>query len=278
MKRGNLVPAVVIICLSGMVTAGGDSQKTVDLSAVQWVTQNPPASDELNSCVRVVEFWATWCWPCRTQISHFKSLAKKYEDRNVIFIGLSKDRSADTVSEFVAKKEINYHVGMDNGIGDSWGVQSIPMAFVISHEGKFLWCGNPRDAKCEAVIKQAVAAAPKPLLEGVDLGRFSHLRIKLCGGKQFAEAYSTLEGHAKDCGCTEKLCACKVLASVNTKLREKITAAQAIRHTNPKTALARYKDIVDKFGGIRLTRECELIYAQLQQELGGQIPAVARAD
>ncbi|HML75397.1 MAG TPA: TlpA disulfide reductase family protein [Anaerohalosphaeraceae bacterium] len=278
MKPGNFVLAGAIFCLLGMVTASGDSGKKMDLSAVQWVTQNPPAGEELNSCVRVVEFWATWCWPCRIQISHFKSLAKKYEDRNVIFIGLSKDRSADTVSEFVTKKEINYHVGMDSGIGDSWGVQSIPTAFVISHEGKFLWCGNPRDAKCEAVIKQAVAAAPKPLLEGVDLGRYSYLRIKLCGGAQFVEAYTALEGHAKNCGCTEKLCACKVLASVNTKLREKITAAQMIRHTDPKTALTRYKDIVDKFGGISLTRESELIYAQLQQELGGQIPAVAKAE
>lgn len=278
MKFGNFVLAGAIFCLSGMVTASGDSGKKVDLSAVQWVTQNPPTGDELNSCVRVVEFWATWCWPCRSQISHFKSLAKKYEDRNVIFIGLSKDRSADTVSEFVAKKEINYHVGMDSGIGDSWGVVSIPTAFVISHDGKFLWCGNPRDAEFEATLKKAVAAAPKPLLTGVDLGRFSHLRIKLCGGKQFAEAYTALENEAKNCGCTEKLCACKVLASVNTKLCEKITAAQMIRHTDPKTALTRYKDIVDNFGGISLTRECELIYAQLQQELGGQIPAVAKAE
>jgi len=278
MKLGIFVLAGAISCLSGAVSASIDSGKNVDFSALKWVTPNPPASDELNSCVKVVEFWATWCWPCRIQISHFKSLAKKYEDRNVIFIGLSKDRSENTVSEFVAKKEINYHVGMDSGIGDSWGVVSIPTAFVISHDGKFLWCGNPRDAKCEAAIKQAVAAAPKPLLTGVDMGRFSHLRIKLCGGKHFAEAYTALENEAKRCGCTEKLCACKVLASVNTKLCEKITAAQAIRHTNPKTALTRYKDIVDNFGGISLTRECELIYAQLQQEHGGQMPAVAKAD
>ncbi|MEN6309679.1 MAG: TlpA disulfide reductase family protein [Anaerohalosphaeraceae bacterium] len=278
MKLGNFVLAGAIFCLSGMVTASSDSGKKVDLSAVQWVTQNSPTGDELNSCVRVVEFWATWCWPCRSQISHFKSLAKKYEDRNVIFIGLSKDQSAGTVSEFVAKKEINYHVGMDSGIGDSWGVVSIPTAFVISHEGKFLWCGNPRDAQFEATIKQAVAAAPKPLLAGVDLGRFSHLRIKLCGGKHFTEAYTALEGYAKDCGCAEKLCACKVLASVNAKLREKITAAQTIRHKDPQTALTRYKEIVDKFGGISLTRESELIYVQLLQEIGGQMPAVAKAD
>ncbi|MBN2512896.1 MAG: TlpA family protein disulfide reductase [Sedimentisphaerales bacterium] len=278
MKFRKLILAATILSLSGIVTAADDAKKTADLSGVQWVTQNPPASDELNSCVKVVEFWATWCWPCRIQISHFKSLAKKYEDQNVIFIGLSKDKSTSTVGEFVAKKEINYHVGMDSGIGDSWGVQSIPTAFVISHDGRFLWCGNPRSAKCEASIKQAVAAAPKPLLAGVDLGRFSHLRIKLCGGKQFAQAYAALENEAKACGCTEKLCACKVLASVNTKLREKITAAQTMRRKDPRTALTRYKEIVDNFGGISLTRECEQICAQLKQELGGQIPAVAKAE
>ncbi|HEY5138085.1 MAG TPA: TlpA disulfide reductase family protein, partial [Methylococcales bacterium] len=193
MKLRNLI--VVVVCLYSVISVFGGSGKSFELSVQQWVTQNPPTTEEMAGNVCVVEFWATWCPPCREQIPHMKKLAKKFEDRNVFFIGLSADQSVSDVRAFVAKKEINYHIGMDNGLSDRLGVSGIPTAFVVSHEGKILWSGHPGDARFEEVLQSAVKAAPKPILAGVEMGPFSHLRVKLCGGKNFAKAYTEVETH-----------------------------------------------------------------------------------
>jgi thiol-disulfide isomerase/thioredoxin len=264
-----------IVCLYGIGAAGGDSSKAINISAVQWVTQNPPTSEDLVSSVHVIEFWATWCGPCIKQVPHIKSLTKEYEDRNVIFIGLSVDQSIDTVRKFVKKNNINYHIGMDNGLTDDLDVSGVPRAFIISHEGKILWSGNPGDKGFMYALKSAVNAAPEAMLAGVDLGQFSYLRIKLRGGKNFAKAYSELEDHAKNGDSSEKICADNVLQVINTKIREKIAAAQRLRDKDPKTALQMYKEIIDNYSGINLTIEVESIYQQLQKQTATNTPTPA---
>jgi Thiol-disulfide isomerase and thioredoxins len=267
----------MFLCLYGIGVAVGASSKADDISAVQWVTQNPPTGEDLVSSVHVIEFWATWCGPCIKQVPHIKSLTKEYEGRNVIFIGLSVDQSIDAVRKFVKKNNINYHIGMDNGLTDNLGVSGVPRAFIISHEGKILWSGNPGDKGFEYALKSAVNAAPEAMLADVNLGQFSHLRIKLCGGKNFAKAYSELEDRAKNGNSSEKICAGNVLQVVNTKIREKIEAVQRVRDKDPKAALLMYKEIMDNYGGINLTTEIESMYQQLQKQIATNTPTVAKA-
>ena len=272
MKVRNLILVGGVVYLLFVVAAMGGSEKPFELSVQQWVTQNPPTSEEMAGHVCVVEFWATWCPPCREQIPHIKKLAKKFEDRNVFFIGLSADQSISDVRAFVEKKEINYHIGMDNGLSDRLGVSAIPMAFVISHEGKILWSGHPGDARFEETLNSAVKAAPKPLLSGVDMGQFSHLRVKLCGGKNFAKAYTEVETHAQKADSPVRTLASGIITAINTKLSQKIESAKQVKTANPQAALPLYKEIVENFGGISLTKEAESVYQQLRQEVAMQLP------
>jgi thiol-disulfide isomerase/thioredoxin len=278
-KLKNFILAGGIVCFCTTFVFGAPS-KALDLSGIKWVTQNAPSSEDMSGHVCVIEFWATWCPPCREQIPHMKSLAKEYEDRNVIFVGISEDRSIDDVRKFVEKKKINYNIAMDNGLSDRLGVNGIPTLFVISHEGKILWNGHPGDSRVERTLDSAVSAAPKPILAGVDMGRFSHLRIRLCGGRNFARAYSEIEACAKVCDCSEKICACRIFGIVNEKLRAKITAAQEARQSDPKTAMLMYKEIMDNYGGISMTKQVEQIYLELQRETAKKTDkkAVAKAE
>jgi len=256
----------VFVCLFSVGVLSGAPTKAIDFSEVNWVTQNPPTCEDFASSVHVIEFWATWCKPCIKQMPHMMTLAKEYESHNVIFTGISVDRSIKDVRKFVEKKKINYHIAMDNGLSDTLGVDGIPRAFIISHEAKILWSGNPSDAKFEGTLKSAVNAAPKAMLAGVDLGQFSHLRIKLCGGRNFAKAYLELEDRVKNGDSSEKIFAGKILDLINTKLSEKIAAAQLIQIEDPKAALQIYKEIIDNYSGINLTIKVEPVYLELQKK------------
>ena len=110
----------------------------------------------------VVEFWATWCGPCRTSIPHLTELQKKYPD--ITFIGVSVfEQDQDGVKPFVEKmgKEMDYRVavdaipeGKDKDPGDGamatkWmkaaGQEGIPTAFIVNKEGKIAWISHPME-------------------------------------------------------------------------------------------------------------------------------------
>ncbi len=130
----------------------------------EWITSNPPDVKSLQDRVYVVEFWATWCAPCRESVPHLIKLADKYRDSGVLFISLSADKSADTVRKFVRKKGINYNVAIDNGSADVFAITGYPTVFVVNHKGKVIWQGLPRENKFEQAINKAVKDAQPPLV------------------------------------------------------------------------------------------------------------------
>jgi thiol-disulfide isomerase/thioredoxin len=106
----------------------------------------------------VVEFWATWCGPCRTSIPHLTELQKKYKD--VIFIGVSAyENDQAGVKPFVDKMgdQMAYRVALDSvpeggkrnegKMAVNWMAAAeqggIPTAFIINGESKIAWIGHP---------------------------------------------------------------------------------------------------------------------------------------
>ena len=114
----------------------------------------------------VVEFWATWCGPCRINIPKLTALQAKYPDKKLTVIGVSIDQDAaklDTVKTFVEKQasRMEYTVALDAGgtnrdylVASKQG--SIPFAFIVDGSGKIAWRGHPNDS-LEAVAAQVAA-------------------------------------------------------------------------------------------------------------------------
>jgi len=142
------------------------------LRVAKWI-KGSPVKQFGNGKVHVVEFWATWCVPCKVTIPHLTQLAEKYRGR-ATFTGVSvwetkpgsKDLSyINKVTAFVKEMgdEMDYNVAvdtLDGAVARTWleaaGQTTIPTAFVIDQRGKIAWVGHPM-GRLDEVVGRVIA-------------------------------------------------------------------------------------------------------------------------
>jgi thiol-disulfide isomerase/thioredoxin len=156
--------SVVLLSLMTAISASAGSlgDPAAPLTIKEWVKGKAvDVKDGKN--VYVVEFWATWCPPCRESIPHLTGLQKKLKDKNVVFIGIS-DETPDKVKPFVEKMgdKMDYVVAVDDerktsdGYMKAFNEGGIPHAFIVGKEGTVLWRGHPMD-KLDQALDQILA-------------------------------------------------------------------------------------------------------------------------
>ena len=93
--------------------------------------------------VILLDFWATWCVPCKQEIPGFIELQKKYGDRGLQIVGLSVDDSLNMAKEYATKMKMNYPVLLAEGKEDILKaydpIPSIPVSVLIDREGRIVW-------------------------------------------------------------------------------------------------------------------------------------------
>ncbi len=117
--------------------------------------EKPVTLAALRGKVVVVEFWATWCPPCRKSVPHLNDLDKKYRDRGLVIVGLSNEPK-ETVEPFAKDFKMSYVVGYGSKSASDYGVRGIPAAFLVGRDGKVLWNGHPMDPEFEKAIEKAI--------------------------------------------------------------------------------------------------------------------------
>ena len=118
--------------------------------------------DDLAGKVVLLDFWATWCGPCREALPHIREIAKKFREQPLVVLSISLDTDEQKWKEFVAKNEMTWLQYRDNGfdapIAKGFGVHSIPHTFTIDADG-VLQDEHIGDAAIEAKLKKLVNRA-----------------------------------------------------------------------------------------------------------------------
>lgn len=208
------VMAALILC-----HASGASAQTLGIGdpapklEVKEFVKGKPFSKFEKGRTYVVEFWATWCGPCRTSIPHLTALQKKHKE--VTFLGVSVfENDQKAVKPFVKEMgdKMGYSVAMDDvpagaGRGEgkmakSWmqaaGQDGIPAAFIINGEGRIAWIGHPMsmDKPLEQIVAgkwdiEAAIAANRE--EQAQRRKMAELRGKLTKAQQSGDPKKMLE-------------------------------------------------------------------------------------
>jgi peroxiredoxin len=104
-----------------------------DLNGKSWTLK------DLKGKVVLLNFWATWCPPCRKEMPDLETLYRRFGPQGLVILGID-DEEADKVKPFVAQQGITYPVLLDRGrkVNTLFGIAGIPKTFVYDREGKIV--------------------------------------------------------------------------------------------------------------------------------------------
>jgi thiol-disulfide isomerase/thioredoxin len=132
------------------VVAGLAPGATPEIKISEWIDQTPVRLADLRGKVVLLDFWATWCGPCRVSMPKINAMSRKYRDRGLVVLGLTefegeaggraltRPQEIEYIRQFKRKQNISYGFGVsdDKETGRSYGVVSIPTAVLIDRQGR----------------------------------------------------------------------------------------------------------------------------------------------
>ena len=122
----------------------------------------PVTMDGLAGKVVLIDFWATWCGPCREALPRIKKVAEKFSEQPLVVLSISVDTDDAKWRDFVAKNQMTWpqyrDAGMDGKIATLFGIHAIPATFSIDADG-VLEDQHVGEADIEGKLKKMIARA-----------------------------------------------------------------------------------------------------------------------
>lgn len=173
MRLRTVLGAVLAIGLTASAFAQSElkvGDQAPGLDVQKWVKGQETALE--SGRVYVVEFWATWCGPCRRSIPHLTKLQKEFGEDGLTIIGVSNEEP-EIVEKFVKSQgaKMTYTVVVDryNATNRAWmqaaGQRGIPAAFIVDRKGRIAFIGNPLMEEFDEALAKVMTGRFDPVLE-----------------------------------------------------------------------------------------------------------------
>ena len=151
-KVAQVLACVLLPAAAAAQTCSADA-KPLNLSLKFKDVQGKPVTlSDYKGKVMVIDFWATWCPPCRKEIPGLIALYDAYKARGLMVVGVSMDDSTPDIRKFAKKIGMNYPILIGNGHNDlepAFGPLPLPNSFVISRDGRICFRHEGMTEKAE---------------------------------------------------------------------------------------------------------------------------------
>jgi thiol-disulfide isomerase/thioredoxin len=178
-KRNPLVLVIVAFVVALMLYVGYHKARRPGASLTQHLTQSSPAPDfalesldgktmrlsDFRGKAVLLNFWATWCGPCKIEMPWFVDFQKQYGAQGLQIVGVAMDdASKEDISKFAKDMGVNYPILIGKeSVGDQYGgVPALPETFLIGRDGKLMdkIIGLRGKAEIEDDVKKALNTQP----------------------------------------------------------------------------------------------------------------------
>jgi len=111
--------------------------------------------------VMVVDFWASWCTPCKASFSAYNELMKKFASKGLVIIGINIDNDPEKAKEFLADNPANFLIASDSNkkVAEAYNLPTMPTAYIIDRSGEIVHTHAGYREGDIAAIQQEVEAA-----------------------------------------------------------------------------------------------------------------------
>ena len=199
-------------------------------------------SDHVGKKAIILNFFATWCGPCKGEMPELVRFAEKHKDEPLLMIGVDADEREDAVREFLKTYNVSYPIAIDKGSAQrAFGVRSFPTTVFIGADGIVHLYEIGSIANADVAFEASYQAAMAQIKTGTGITKDAFLQLSAKGPGIASDATGTAEekkkdpeddvppGRARDiamkmnctCGCTHTLmeCTCKTSKDVKARLK-----------------------------------------------------------
>lgn len=129
-----LFAVVLVLAASASALSVGQRAPEIGLRSLDGATVT---MSELRGKVVLVDFWATWCSPCRDELPHLQRLYRELSTEGLVVVGVSVDREADNVRSFVRRLGLTFPIVHDaqHVVADRYHPTTMPTSYIVDRDG-----------------------------------------------------------------------------------------------------------------------------------------------